>query len=95
MGGDAELHQRSSSPLKRPASSMEPDLDAHMGDEVDLVPSQPPHDGQDVSAAGPSDVKLPRAMSVDVEPVADMGSVIQMEGRHSLRHPDLVLSMRY
>jgi ubiquitin carboxyl-terminal hydrolase 4/11 len=69
MGGDADLPQRSSSPLKRRASSMEPDLDANMGDEVDLVPTQPP-DTQE-STSGSSNSDLPRAMSVDVEPVAD------------------------
>ncbi|PNY22306.1 Ubiquitin carboxyl-terminal hydrolase 12 [Tolypocladium capitatum] len=60
MNGDAELPHRSSSPLKRRASSMEPETDAHKnGDAGAGAASQPAERGNE-----PSD-GFPRAMSID------------------------------
>jgi hypothetical protein len=72
MGGDADLPQRSSSPLKRRASSMDAEPDSEMrDDDVQLVPTHPPV-LESGDAAFEAEVDIPRAMSVDIEPVADM-----------------------
>lgn len=70
MNGDADLPQRSSSPLKRRASSMDPENEADRTRDVDMGSSQ-----VNESVEGPSQpssaATLPRAMSLDVtEPAA-------------------------
>ncbi|PTD10353.1 Ubiquitin carboxyl-terminal hydrolase 12 [Fusarium culmorum] len=70
MNGDADLPQRSSSPLKRRASSMDPENEADRTRDVDMGSSQ-----VNESVEGPSQpssaATLPRAMSVDMpEPAA-------------------------
>ena len=58
MNGDAELPHRSSSPLKRRASSMEPGAEAHKNGDAEMgVPQPAESDG--------SSNTFPRAMSVD------------------------------
>ncbi len=65
MNGDAELPHRSSSPLKRRASNMEHDPDAHKnGDDSEMTATQAPGE-ENVPPGG-----FPRAMSVDI-PEAD------------------------
>ncbi|OLN81841.1 putative ubiquitin carboxyl-terminal hydrolase 12, partial [Colletotrichum chlorophyti] len=72
MTSDANPHQRSSSPLKRRASSMEPDADVNMKEDVDMV-LVPSADGAETSPAS-SKEHLPRAMSVDLPDHATNGS---------------------
>lgn len=60
MNGDAELPHRSSSPLKRRASSMEPEADAHRNGDAEAGVPQPAELGNESSNG------FPRAMSVDV-----------------------------
>ena len=69
MGGDAEMHQRSSSPLKRRASSMEPMDGANVSDDVDMVASKHQNDTNhsEDTDAGPA---APMATSVDSPDVA-------------------------
>lgn len=63
MNGDADLPHRSSSPLKRRASSMDPENDAEKGRDVEMSTSQTVNtDG----SSEPSATGFPRAMSVDV-----------------------------
>ncbi|KAF6830187.1 ubiquitin carboxyl-terminal hydrolase, partial [Colletotrichum plurivorum] len=65
MTSDANPHQRSSSPLKRRASSMDPDADVTMKEEdVEMTPAQSIEDAE--SAPPSSKTHLPRAMSVDL-----------------------------
>ncbi|KAL6827139.1 UCH domain-containing protein [Trichoderma sp. SZMC 28015] len=66
MNGDAELPQRSSSPLKRRASSMDPETIPDKN--IDAASST--GDVEMASSANPS-AELPRAMSVDVVEVTD------------------------
>ncbi|KUJ19216.1 UCH-domain-containing protein [Mollisia scopiformis] len=64
MGGAADLPQRSSSPLKRPASDLETDIPSSQKDDVDMIPvpsSEPTRQTED-SAEQPE----PRAASVDM-----------------------------
>ncbi|KAM0526284.1 hypothetical protein ACHAPS_004017 [Verticillium nonalfalfae] len=65
MGGDGDAPQRSSSPLKRRASSMEPQQDTEMrgAQEVDSVES-----AQSTAQHGSTTTRaqLPRAMSIDL-----------------------------
>ncbi|KAM0559638.1 hypothetical protein ACHAPJ_004162 [Fusarium lateritium] len=63
MNGDADLPHRSSSPLKRRASSMDPENDADKNRDVDMAPSQVNDSVEGPSQ--PSTSTLPRAMSVD------------------------------
>ncbi|KAH0596359.1 hypothetical protein MHUMG1_06221 [Metarhizium humberi] len=64
MNGDADLPQRSSSPLKRRASSMDPDAaPSKNGTTMDTDASQP---SQQID---PSSTEFPRAMSVDAPDV--------------------------
>ncbi|KAK8930469.1 Ubiquitin carboxyl-terminal hydrolase 12 [Metarhizium anisopliae] len=64
MNGDADLPQRSSSPLKRRASSMDPDAaPTKNGTTMDTDASQP---SQQID---PSSTEFPRAMSVDAPDV--------------------------
>ncbi|RSM09585.1 hypothetical protein CDV31_007598 [Fusarium ambrosium] len=63
MNGDADLPHRSSSPLKRRASSMDPENEADKPRDVDMVSSQPVDSTEGPSQ--PSTSTLPRAMSVD------------------------------
>ena len=66
MGGNADLPQRSSSPLKRRASSMDPDTTSNKdGEDVEMGSSQNV-DG------GISEQQFPRAMSVDAAPQDDL-----------------------
>ncbi|POR34853.1 Ubiquitin carboxyl-terminal hydrolase 12 [Tolypocladium paradoxum] len=60
MNGDAELPHRSSSPLKRRASSMEPEADAHKNGDAEGGPPRPAEYGTEPSNG------FPRAMSIDV-----------------------------
>ncbi|KAI8248309.1 putative zinc protease mug138 [Colletotrichum sp. SAR 10_98] len=64
MTSDANPHQRSSSPLKRRASSMDPDADLEMKEDVEMTPAQTTEDPE--SAPSTSKTHLPRAMSVDL-----------------------------
>lgn len=66
MNGDAELPQRSSSPLKRRASSMDPETIPDKN--IDAASST--GDVEMASSSHPS-AELPRAMSVDVVEVTD------------------------
>ncbi|KAL7798354.1 hypothetical protein V8C37DRAFT_417802 [Trichoderma ceciliae] len=66
MNGDAELPQRSSSPLKRRASSMDPET---MSDKNGDAASST-GDVEMTSSSNPSS-ELPRAMSVDIVQVSD------------------------
>lgn len=50
MVADGDLPQRSSSPLKRRASSMEPEAGADAREDVDMI-SLPPEDGADAAAS--------------------------------------------
>ncbi|KAM0434466.1 hypothetical protein ACHAPT_003562 [Fusarium lateritium] len=63
MNGDAALPHRSSSPLKRRASSMDPENEADKPRDVDMGSSQPADSVEGPSQ--PSASVLPRAMSVD------------------------------
>ncbi|KAL7944500.1 hypothetical protein V8C42DRAFT_346239 [Trichoderma barbatum] len=66
MNGDAELPQRSSSPLKRRASSMDPEtVQDKNGDAASST-----GDVEMASTSNPS-AELPRAMSVDIVEVSD------------------------
>ncbi|KAM0204587.1 hypothetical protein ACHAPA_001969 [Fusarium lateritium] len=71
MNGDADLPHRSSSPLKRRASSMDPENEADKTRDVDMGSTQA---SNSASVEGPSQLStstLPRAMSVDApEPTA-------------------------
>ncbi|KAK1731256.1 ubiquitin carboxyl-terminal hydrolase [Colletotrichum acutatum] len=76
MTSDANPHQRSSSPLKRRASSMDPDADVSMKEEDVEMASTNHHQQQQQqqqqsaegaeSAPASSNTHLPRAMSVDL-----------------------------
>ncbi len=68
-GDDAELPHRSSSPLKRRASSMDPDPDASSrnGEDVSMNSSQ----ATATATATAKSADVPRAMSVDPPEVAD------------------------
>lgn len=67
MNGDAELPQRSSSPLKRRASSMDPEtITDKNGDAASSA-----GDVEMTSTSNPS-TELPRAMSVDVVEASDL-----------------------
>lgn len=59
MNGDAELPRRSSSPLKRRASGMDPEADANHNGDADMGTSRAPARASDSSNG------YPRAMSVD------------------------------
>ncbi|WDK15666.1 ubiquitin carboxyl-terminal hydrolase [Colletotrichum graminicola] len=79
MTSDANPHQRSSSPLKRRASSMDPDADVSMREEdVDMPAPAHSTDGADPDDAGSaqteSNAHLPRAMSVDLPESAEGGA---------------------
>ncbi|KAH8737684.1 hypothetical protein BGZ61DRAFT_525775 [Ilyonectria robusta] len=76
MNGDADIPHRSSSPLKRRASSMDPENEAAKARDVEMATSQPV---TDVDASQQSSAALPRAMSVDVPepPVSANGSSSQ------------------
>lgn len=67
MNGDADLPQRSSSPLKRRASSM--DLEATANKNGDAA-NDSAEDVEMTSSSIPS-TELPRAMSVDIVEVSD------------------------
>lgn len=67
MNGDAELPQRSSSPLKRRASSMDPETITNKNGDV---ASSTTEDVEMTSSSNLS-TELPRAMSVDVVEVSD------------------------
>jgi ubiquitin carboxyl-terminal hydrolase 4/11/15 len=70
MNGDADLPQRSSSPLKRRASSMDPETTANKNGDTANGSTE---DVEMVSTSIPS-TDLPRAMSVDVVEVSDTQS---------------------
>lgn len=80
MNGDADIPHRSSSPLKRRASSMDPENETAKARDVEMATSQAV---TDVDASQQSSAALPRAMSVDVPepPVSANGSSSQ--GKHS------------
>lgn len=63
MNGDSELPHRSSSPLKRRASSMdpEPDTSSRNGEDVQMNSSQV----TDTTATPAKSADAPRAMSID------------------------------
>ncbi|KAF5676738.1 ubiquitin carboxyl-terminal hydrolase 12 [Fusarium heterosporum] len=63
MNGDADLPHRSSSPLKRRASSMDPENEADKTRDVDMGSSQV---NNSTTVEDPSASTLPRAMSIDV-----------------------------
>ncbi|PHH91308.1 hypothetical protein CDD83_1012 [Cordyceps sp. RAO-2017] len=64
MNGDAELHRRSSSPLKRRASGMDPETKTgNNGPDAEMAKSQPTNRVDDSSV--PTTTSLPRAMSID------------------------------
>ncbi|RFU72417.1 hypothetical protein TARUN_9848 [Trichoderma arundinaceum] len=67
MNGDAELPQRSSSPLKRRASSMDPETTT---DKSGDATTSGTGDVEMASSSNPSS-ELPRAMSVDVVEIPD------------------------
>ena len=70
MNGDADLPHRSSSPLKRRASSMDPENEAGKGRDVEMGTSQTTNGEQDTQSTITS---FPRAMSVDApDPNASM-----------------------
>lgn len=69
MNGDADLPQRSSSPLKRRASSMDPETTANKNGDA----ANGSTDVEMTSTSIPS-TDLPRAMSVDVVEVSDTKS---------------------
>jgi ubiquitin carboxyl-terminal hydrolase 4/11 len=70
MNGDADLPQRSSSPLKRRASSMDPENDADRSRDVDMDTSQANESIEGASQLPPE--SLPRDMSVEApEPTAN------------------------
>jgi ubiquitin carboxyl-terminal hydrolase 4/11/15 len=70
MNGDADLPHRSSSPLKRRASSMDPENEADKTRDVDMGSSQVNESVEGPSQPSSADT-LPRAMSVDApEPAA-------------------------
>ncbi|ENH64585.1 Putative ubiquitin carboxyl-terminal hydrolase 12 [Fusarium oxysporum f. sp. cubense race 1] len=70
MNGDADLPQRSSSPLKRRASSMDPENDADRTRDVDMGTSQANESIEGASQLAPE--SLPRDMSVEApEPTAN------------------------
>ena len=62
MNGDSDLHHRSSSPLKRRASSMDPENDAARNRDIEMATSQVTNGDK---APESSVATLPRAMSVD------------------------------
>ncbi|KAF9875602.1 ubiquitin carboxyl-terminal hydrolase [Colletotrichum karsti] len=64
MTSDANPHQRSSSPLKRRASSMDPDADVSMKEDVEMTSAQQTEDAE--TAPSTTKAHLPRAMSVDL-----------------------------
>lgn len=71
MTSDANPHQRSSSPLKRRASSMDPDADVSMKEEdVEMASTNQQQQQQSAedaeSAPNSSTTHLPRAMSIDL-----------------------------
>ncbi|KAI3544133.1 ubiquitin carboxyl-terminal hydrolase [Colletotrichum abscissum] len=71
MTSDANPHQRSSSPLKRRASSMDPDADVSMKEEdVEMASTNQQQQQQSAedaeSAPTSSNTHLPRAMSIDL-----------------------------
>lgn len=66
MNGDAELPQRSSSPLKRRASSMDPETIPDKN--IDAASST---GDVEMTSSSHSSAQLPRAMSVDVTEVTD------------------------
>ncbi|KAK1595294.1 ubiquitin carboxyl-terminal hydrolase [Colletotrichum navitas] len=79
MTSDANPHQRSSSPLKRRASSMDPDADVSMREEdVDMPAPAHSTDAADpddaASAQTESKAHLSRAMSVDLPETAEGGA---------------------
>lgn len=67
MNGDADLPQRSSSPLKRRASSMDPETTGNSNGDAANGSTE---DVEMTSSSIPS-AELPRAMSVDVVEVSD------------------------
>ncbi|KAL9489372.1 hypothetical protein ACSS6W_001649 [Trichoderma asperelloides] len=68
MNGDADLPQRSSSPLKRRASSMDPETTTNKNG--DAVVNGSAEDVEMTSSSVPS-AELPRAMSVDIVEVSN------------------------
>ena len=80
MNGDSDLPHRSSSPLKRRASSMDPENEADKVRDVDMSSSQVKE-----SVEGPSQPPvdtLPRAMSVDApEPNAPLAGNVPSSQR--------------
>ncbi|KAF7563795.1 hypothetical protein G7046_g302 [Stylonectria norvegica] len=69
MNGDSDIPHRSSSPLKRRASSMDPEADAERSRDVDMgtpLAAETTDSGeQTTQTAQTSSTSLPRAMSVD------------------------------
>ncbi|KIL90912.1 hypothetical protein FAVG1_05607 [Fusarium avenaceum] len=71
MNGDADLPHRSSSPLKRRASSMDPENEADKSRDVDMGSTQANNSAPVEGSSQLSISTLPRAMSVDTpEPTA-------------------------
>ncbi|KFA74953.1 hypothetical protein S40288_02221, partial [Stachybotrys chartarum IBT 40288] len=81
MGGHADLPQRSSSPLKRRASSMDPEADVNKGLDGAMDTSQ--EQSNDPDHASPS-VPLPRDMSVDAIDLPEAPATTASENRESL-----------
>lgn len=80
MNGDAELPHRSSSPLKRRASSMDPDQDAQSrnGDDVNMNSSQ--------TTATAKSADAPRAMSVDPPDGAGAAATAATQSKFGSQH---------
>ncbi|KAH6694104.1 ubiquitin carboxyl-terminal hydrolase [Plectosphaerella plurivora] len=85
MSGDSDLHQRSSSPLKRRASSMDPENDTEMADSANTPAAAAPTDEQQPiqPTSAPARTHYARAMSVDTPSVV-VGQEKQEESAASL-----------
>nr|XP_036577490.1 ubiquitin carboxyl-terminal hydrolase [Colletotrichum truncatum]KAF6784488.1 ubiquitin carboxyl-terminal hydrolase [Colletotrichum truncatum] len=92
MTSDANPHQRSSSPLKRRASSMDPDADVSMKEDVEMTPAQSTEDAE--AAAPSSKAQLPRAMSVDLPENAANGESGATQDKNLPPLPDQIKTIQ-
>ncbi len=92
MGGAADLPQRASSPLKRPASDLEAEVSSSQKDDVDMIMVPTPDSLEPVDGSAQS--SLVRAQSVDMlrkESEVDAAAVEQ--GRSTIRPRNVETSM--
>ena len=89
MNGDAELPQRSSSPLKRRASSMDPD--AAPAADATMDTDSP----QTVQQEDAVHDQLPRAMSVDAPDMNGQAALLSQRKMKRIRYGPLICLRRF